>query len=121
MAIKALPKFIPEWFTPESQEEESTPTRFKLQGLTGPQFLEVQSEVSQSGGGMILVTGRGLNIAVNYGLTDWENFTDDDGEELPCTRGNIARIPMEILSELSSKIMDLSSVSEDERKNSSSQ
>ncbi len=117
MAIKALPKFIPEWFTPEGQEEESTPTRFKLQGLTGPQLLEVQAESSQSGGGMIMITGRGLNMAVNFGLKDWENFTDADGVELPCTRGNIRRIPMEILSELSSKILDISSVSEDERKN----
>ena len=114
MAIKAMSGITDEWYTPESQEGEEEPTRFKIRGLNGSQLLELGEFIDSDTGN---ISTAGLVAACKLGLKGWENVFDDEGEKVPFTRVNINRLPPEIIGELGGKVFTQSLLDEDERKN----
>lgn len=116
MALNAAPKLKSDWFTPESERESDNPTRFKYKPLDSVQMTEVLLHVSTESG---TITGKGLNLAVQYGLEDWENLMDPDtGKPLKFGRMNIKRVPNSILLDLANTIIEASDLGEAEEKNS---
>lgn len=119
MAIKAISTIKPDWYTPQCEEGEDEPTRFKLKPLDGTQYLDVMSEVTTSLDGDIQVTGRGLKLAAKWGVVGWENFSDPEtGKEIKYSAVNVPRVPPVILSELVGVILERSELGEDQTKNS---
>ncbi len=117
MGIKALNPFAPFWHTPPGQEADPAPTRFKICGLDGAQISELAAEVRLDEKGRFLgYSGRGISLALSYGLKDWENFGNDAG---PLAFGphNFHLIDYPTRVALAFEIAAASHVSEDARKN----
>lgn len=55
---------------------------------------------------------------VHKGLTGWKNFVTESGEEIEFCEDMISQIPPTILLDVSLKIQAISSLNENERKNS---
>lgn len=114
--IKALNPMEACWYTPESEKEESNPTRFKIKGLMGDQFAEVVPEfVFTDTGALKNITGKGILLCLNYGLTDWENFANDSGN-VKFSRGRTNLLPYAIMAELALEIIKASTPTEEEKK-----
>jgi hypothetical protein len=119
MAIKALNPFAPYWYVPKDEQKssEELKTRFRLRGLDGEQLGHVGPEFIMDEFGRVKnITGRGIEIALSFGVTDWENFNNDQGA-VKFSRANFRLIPYDIRSELAVEIISASSPSEEERKN----
>lgn len=78
---KALNPFAPFWYTAREDKDNPNPTRFKLQGLNGEQMGYIAPEfiLDQQTKAITGLTGKGIETALNYGLLDWENFQNDQG------------------------------------------
>ena len=114
MALTALSKVAPEWYTPESEKEEEQPARFRLQPLTPPQLEEV---FEPDATGNIAIPLRNYGRVLRYGLTDWEQVSDANGKPLKCTPFNHTRIPTSLRIDLAGEILARSQVSEEDKKN----
>ena len=79
--------------------------------------MEIMLEVAKNADGDLAVTGKGLRLAIKYGLTGWENFVGDDGKDIPFSRAAVGRIPLADLSDIASEVLDRSKVSEEQEKN----
>lgn len=96
------------WYTPKSEEGSEQPTRFKLRGLTGVEFIDVQSKVAKNDDGNFVITADAMRVSLRYGLTDWEAFVDSSGKDLAFSgnqKDNIDRLPFKTIIELSDEIM----------------
>lgn len=116
MAIKALKRMAPFWWTPEDQEGEPK-TRFKIRGLNGAQqsyvFPELQiDQVARMATGM---TGRGVELTLSYGLLDWDHFNDEEGP-IAFSPANFERVDPGMRAKLSMAILAASYVSLEEKK-----
>jgi len=60
-------------------------------------------------------------LIVEFGLTGWNDWIDDDNKPIEFSVAQIARIPPLIFQDISFAIQSLSTVSDEERKNSKSQ
>lgn len=118
MAIRALKGLVPEWYTPESEAEETSPAQFKLQPLNGMQYLEVMSNGVVTPDGMFRANHSGRELLLKFGLKDWKNVEDHDGAPLQFTPANFDYLPPEILTELGNKILTDSTLAGDARKKS---
>lgn len=117
MAIKALNPFAPSWYTPKEEEGSDNPTRFKIRGLDGEQMSYVGAElVFDASGNIRNISGKGIELALGYGLVDWENFENDDGP-VKFNRANFRLIPYHLRLELAVQIVARSVPNEEERKN----
>jgi hypothetical protein len=117
MTIKALNPLVPFWYTPPEEEGAPNPTRFKLRGLDGTEQGYVMPEltidaVTRTITGM---SGRGLELALAYGLVDWENFENKAGP-VAFSPGNFRLMPIELRVALAMKILTSSYVQAEEKK-----
>lgn len=112
---KALNPFEPSWYVPESDRGLEQPTRFRLRGLDGEKIGYVAPEFIIQDGAVRNLTGRGVELALNYGLIDWENFTNDQGP-VRFNRRNFTLIPHELRVELAGEILALSAPDDEEKK-----
>lgn len=106
--MKAIDIVTATWYTPRSETENETPARFKLRGLTGLEFIEVQQKVRQNDEGGYVITAEAMHVALKYGLCDWEAFVDSHGADVPFARSqkdNIARLSSTLVIELSNEVM----------------
>lgn len=110
MAITALTGLAPEWYTP-LQPEGDRVTRFKLKPLNGLQNLEVSSEI---GSGRV---GEAQKLALKYGLIDWENLDDENGRAISFSFDKIQLLPVDVLSDISVRIIRGSRLDENASKN----
>ena len=113
MSIQTLAGFIPEWFTPESQEKETKPARFKIAPLSTFDLLDMVGLVN---------TGRIVNrtemVAIlRRCLIDWDGVEDAQNKPLECKEDNFAFLPLDTMNEVCERIGKISNVSEDDRKN----
>ena len=117
--MKAASIVTATWYTPKSEEGKDAPTRFKLRGLTGIEFLEVSEHVKLKKGKWSFNV-EAQKISLKYGLVDWEKFTDENGDvafsydyEI-----NLSRLPATIIRELSNEIIEARTqlAAEDEKK-----
>jgi hypothetical protein len=115
MSIKAVSAASPTWFKPESQAEDPNPAEFKLRPLTQPEYFEVINDGYDPERRRF--TARGIMTAVRYGLIDWKNYLNAEGKEQKFTRGALNDMPYDVLNEIGVKVVSLTQMTEDERKN----
>jgi hypothetical protein len=113
MSITALTGIVPEWYTPESQKESSTPARFKLKPLDSKQLVEIQGYHTPEGA----IAPAGLYRAFEISVIEWENVNDSNGRALKCNRGNIKTIPIDIIAEAGAEVISVSFLGETDEKN----
>lgn len=114
MTIKAISDLAPAWFTPDDQEEEETPARFKIQQLNGIQSAEVFAEFRKDGDTPRL-TAHGIKTAIKYGLCDWEGIEGESGE-VKFSLENLDVLPGQYHVLIASEILAKADMTEDEAK-----
>jgi hypothetical protein len=121
MAMKALNPMAPFWFTPDSEErteaEESKRTKFKIRGLDGEQlgFIQPELRFTEDGRSLVGMSGKGVVLALQFGLLDWENVANDQGP-VAFSPANFRLLPMSARDSLALKILVASYVQEPEKK-----
>lgn len=120
--MKALNPFAAEWYTPAEDKESENPTRFKIRGLNGSQVGYVQPEmilgVNDEGTPMLTgLTGKGVDVTLNLGLVDWENFANDFGS-VKFSQHNFGLIDVKTRTELALQIIAKSFATAEEKKTS---
>lgn len=115
--MKAISIIVADWHTPKTEEGKESPTRFKLRGLTGMEFLAVHEKAIERDGVYILGT-EAQKTALKYGLVGWENFYDKNTmvEFSRKPEDNLARIPFDVIKDLTNKILDSTELSGDDEK-----
>ena len=116
MPIKSASGLSEFWYTPEEEEGDENPTRFKLKPLSQFDLMEVFMEGHWSDDGVFIANHRGCVIMLRKGLRDWEEFFDHNGEPIKFTRSNQNLIPAPVLIKIANKIMNGSIVTDDEKK-----
>ena len=116
MGIKALSGLVPEWYTPAGQEDDPTPTRFRLRPLNGSEYGEVADYIDMVGG-RIFIRNAGRDLCLKTALLDWENFEGFDGP-LEFSMNAIDLIPHTLRVELVNRILEISTLGEEQVKNS---
>jgi hypothetical protein len=102
---KAIDLLVDQEFQSE-YDSDDVKTTFMLKSLSGMEYLECTSK------GFV-----DYEKIIKIGLTGWKNFPDNEGVEIPFDVENMSRIPPMILQDISFQILNISSNSEDERKN----
>jgi len=103
---KALNVLIDQEYKSDKDDDELQ-TTWMLRSLSGLEFLEC--------------TSRGFvdhDLILSKGLTGWNDFLDLDGNQIKFSASYIGRVPPIILQDLSFEIQKISTLTENERKNS---
>jgi len=114
MAIRAYEGITKEWYTPTDEEGQEDAAEFELSPLTGPQLLDVQVHFDIEN---MTVLGPGLVLACKFGLCDWKNVLDGNGRDKKFNRLGYLKLPGDIIAELGGKIINISTLGEDDAKN----
>lgn len=114
MTIKAVGKLVPEWFTPEDQEKEDSPARFKIKALNGIEKAEAMNNLRIEGDKMHL-NFQGVLSVLKNGLLDWEEISDEKGP-VNYSYDNLNVLPGEYHMQVAKAILDKSEVSEETKK-----
>lgn len=118
MALTIQNKVASSWYILSDQEGEDLPAKIKIKPLDGEQYMEVFTESEKTRSGDMKLTGLGLKMTIHYGIIGWENILDEAGKKIKFSQHNLKMLPMEVLFEVSSKIISISTPDEDETKNS---
>lgn len=114
--MKVLNPFAPDWYTPKDEEAAPNPARFKLRGLDGNQLGYVAPEMRLDERGQLVgLSGKGTELALAYGLLDWEGIENDRGP-VAFAPGNFALLPYDLRAELAVQVLVRSAPSEAEKK-----
>ena len=119
MAMRALRRMAPVWYTPDSQKDDPNPTRFKIRGLNGTEqgYIQPELKINETTRMVDGMSGRGLEQTLGYGLLDWENLVDEDGSsQIAYSPLNFGRIDLITRTELAMQILAASFVSPEEKK-----
>ncbi len=111
MPIKPINNLSPDWFTPDSEKDETMPTRFKIKPLDGEQYMSVMLETKTDPDGNLSLSSAGMNMALKYGLVGWENF------DTPFSKANFGKIPAIVLISIASEIVNRSTLGGEQEKN----
>lgn len=111
MAITINTKIAPEQYTPARERGSEDPTTFTLKPLNGFEYLDVISHATQDGGQLSIT---GMRKCIGYGLTGADNLKDENGRDVKLDAGQLDPV---LLAELAGRILTISHLSEDERKN----
>ena len=118
MTISALNPVDPFWFTPDSEEDEENPTRFKIRGLLGDEQSQITPEIIFDAEGRFKsISGEGIRKALKFGLIAWENFSNDKGE-MSCKPGNHKFMTHSLRFDLVIAILNASIMGDDDAKKS---
>lgn len=117
MAITAITKLAVADFVPDREIGADLPATFRLRPLTGPQYLEMISEMVRDSEGQTRLSGRGLRRVIEWGLVGWSNILDENGQPFKFSQQNVALIPPLVLSEIASEIINRSEIGEEQEKN----
>jgi hypothetical protein len=114
--VKVLNPFAPDWYTPKDEQTAPSPARFKLRGLDGNQLGYVAPEMRVDERGQIAgMSGKGIELALAYGLVDWEGIENDRGP-VAFAPANFALLPFDLRTELAMQVLIRSVPSEAEKK-----
>ncbi len=119
--LKSLPILKPEWYTPQAEQGSQNPTRFLLRPLNGVELCDVS--LVRKGNGFAF-DEAGARALLKYGLVGWDKFSDPDGALHRFSADqerNLEHLSLELVAELSLEIWLRSRLSEEQRKNLSSQ
>jgi len=117
MTIKAMNPIAPFWYTPRSEEGTPNPTRFKIRGLNGTEHGYIVPELilNPMERKIADMSGRGQELALAYGLMDWENFANGAGP-VAFSPANFGLIEYALRSELAWQIITASHPQPEEKK-----
>jgi hypothetical protein len=113
----------PEWYTPANQENEPEPARYWLAPLSQLQMVAIVGEHLQlQANGEHTVGPEGIAEAFRLGVRKWQNIEDGDapGTPLLFSRSNMGKIPWPTILEVGARVLELTALGSEERKNSSS-
>ena len=113
--MKALNPFAPFWYTPRAEQGAEKPTRFKIRGLDGTQQGYLAPELIFDDRTLKGMSGKGMELALGYGLMDWEHFATDAGP-VACLPVNFGLIDYSTRVELAMQILAASYVTPEEKK-----
>jgi len=111
-----IEKLAPQWDEPK----EEGGIRLKFIPLTGLDALELMPELSFDDEGNMVITGKGLRLAVTKGVVDWEGDAvhDEAGNKYPVMSVNINRlIPPNRLRIAAQKIINATNFTGEDEKN----
>lgn len=117
MAIVASGKLTESTYIIEEDRDDEEPTTFKLKPMDGQQYMGVMAEGNLDNDGMMSFSERTMKQTLRYGLVGWDNFNDAEGKAVKFSRMNFGRLPVTVLTELFSEIINISSLSEEDSKN----
>ncbi len=112
--MKALTGLTPEWFRP-SQLEEGDEAEFEVSPITQRRVAEVQNHYDMKAGEM---RPTGYYLAFELGCTNWKGVTDAEGNDLKFSIRNLVKVPAKIAFEVGAQVINVSTLAEDDRKNS---
>jgi len=115
MGLQARAKVEPTWFTPEDQEGDPQPSRFKVRPLTAGEQAEVLATMQASGGRATAVTFRECFVR---GVIEIENVTNSEGKAIRYAQQMITTDLLDTINDVGAHIFNISFLTEDERKNS---
>lgn len=118
MALTLQTKVASGFYILSDQEGEEQPAKIKIKPLNGEQYMEVFTESEQSRNGDLKLTGLGMKMALRYGIIGWENIFDENNKKVKFSPHNIKMLPMVVLAEVASEIINRSTPDEEELKNS---
>lgn len=110
-------KLAPTWF--DLHSGDAAPG-FLLAPLSNPGRLDARNEVATAANGHLSITGRGAVALARDCIRDWRNVVDETGAPIEFDPKLIPELPAEALRALAGEILERASLSESERKNSSS-
>lgn len=111
-------KVEPFWYTPEDQEDEDQPLRFHCRALTSSEQSDVLGAVAAAGRG----TTNTFRDCFKIGVLSIENAEKPNGKA--CKNGMsflMLQDTFDYVIEVGSKIFDVSFITEEEKKTSSSE
>ncbi len=111
--MKALTGLVPEWFRP-SQLEDGDEAEFEVTPIIQRKVAEVQNHYDMKA---MEMRPTGYYQAFEMGCTNWKGITDDEGKELKFSIRNLAKIPIKIAVEVGAQVINISSLTEEDRKN----
>ena len=109
-------KVEPEWYTLESDKDEDNPAEFELVPLNGQRLGEVMEGANFDSDNPF--TERGVQAALKYGVKGWKNVLDENDNELKFSPVHFKDFSWTTRIELAAAIIDKSSISDDDSKNS---
>lgn len=92
--------------------------RFQLKPLKGSYHMELASEFA---GGSFKISEQQADEILQRSVIGWDGIEDETGAPLPCKPEYFELLPPDLVGAIIFEVMNSSSVSEDERKNSLSQ
>lgn len=115
MSIKALTGLLPEWYTPDGQDDDANPSSFELTPLKAAQIATLQKYFNAVTGA---IGGEGLYNAAVMGITNWKNIVDHEDKPLKFNRRNMNFLPYETLIVIGGEVLANSFLTGDDEKNS---
>jgi len=106
---KATKKLLEQLYTPPHRAEEDDPPKYRIRPLDSMEALELSPEVEMKDGSMVY-TGKGLVIAVKYGLVG--------GEDNDYSQADKRKLPPFDLNVIAGEIINITNWSGDDAKNS---
>ncbi len=120
MTIKVTKGLEPEWFIPDSQKDESSPSEFKIEPMTSIEYLAFSSTgyggLDDSGNIRMALGERELSLVLKK-VKAWKNIEDESGEPMQFSPANLRSLPMSVIGEILQRIMHISTLSQVEEKN----
>lgn len=114
MAITVFSKITPILYTPKSEEKAENPTKFQLKPLDGLQYMDVLTHTSTDQNDNVTLSHLGMRLALKHGLLNAVGLLDELGNDIELSA---QMLDVTLLIELSGKIMEISNLTESERKN----
>ena len=111
--MKALTGLVPEWFSPESLDDGDE-AEFEVSPVSQHQLAEIQNHYDMVNNHM---KPTGYMLAFEIGCTNWRGVTDHDGKDLPFSIRNLTKVPIKVACEIGAQVVNVSSLTEDDRKN----
>lgn len=118
MPIVARSNFTPVDYIPTSERDEENPTKFQLKPLNGMEHMRVLNHITTNADGETMVDDTGIELALKHGLIGATNLVDEDGNDVGLNRFTRNSIPFGVLVELATKILAITNMTGDARKNS---
>jgi len=111
--MKALTGLVPEWFKPESLDEGDE-AEFEVSPISQRQIVEVQNHYDME---INRMRPSGYYLAFEMGCTNWRGVVDDEGKEMAFSVRKLGVVPVKVACEIGAQVVNVSSLTEDERKN----
>jgi hypothetical protein len=112
------------WFTPESEPA----ARYQIRAMTGLEFLEWQAIMAKpektngaAKDGAQIMPADAIEHALRCGIVAWADVVDEQENPIAWEPSRVRAIPYLHVLEIAKKIVEMSMLTEDVEKNSSSQ